>query len=79
MNYYFGWQLNMQNRNQSISDALQRYYDKFGLPPHIIEVSDQLKEYKLPEGLQLIVNVAHIPMNVLLIGDGNSSSGAEES
>jgi len=68
-NFYFGWQMDTKNVQQSISDALQRYYAKFGLPPQIILVSDKLEEVPLPENMELIVKVQRVPKNILMIGD----------
>lgn len=68
-NFYFGWQINMSNPSKSVSDALQHYYDRYGLPPQIIEVSDLLEKESLPPDLTLVVNVVHVPKNILLIGE----------
>lgn len=68
-NYYLGWQLMMTDVEQSIKDALERYYKKFGTPPQIVLVSDKLEEVKLPEELQLVVRVQRVPKNILMIGE----------
>jgi hypothetical protein len=69
--YYFGWQIDMKNVNNSVRDALDRYYKKFGLPPQLVLVSDRLTE-KLD--LNLVVQVQHVPANILYIGRHDETS-----
>lgn len=73
MRGYLGWQMNMNDTKQSISDALKRYMDKFGFPPQILLVSDQLEEVPLPENMQIVVKVHRVPKNILLIGNDTES------
>jgi len=71
-NNYLGWQMT-KDVKQSISDALTRYYEKFGFPPQVLEVSDKLTEVPLPDGMQIVVKVHRMPINILLIGDENET------
>lgn len=68
-NFYFGWQMNMSDTKQSIYDALMRYYTKFGFPPKILLVSDQLEEVSVPAEMKLTIKVQRVPKNILMIGD----------
>lgn len=71
---YFGWQLNLKDTEQSISDALKRYFDKFGFPPEIMLVSDRLEAVKLHEGMQIVVKTNRMPKNILLLGNDTEST-----
>jgi hypothetical protein len=73
-NEYFGYQMNMKDTKQSISDALQSYYKRFGMPPQILEVSDKLQEVPVPDGMKLVVRIHRMPINILLIGDDHETS-----
>ena len=69
MSIYRIWQMNMKNTiPQEISNAVQNYINKMGIPPCILEHSDQLVNVQLPEGLQIVVKAERIPKNILLIG-----------
>ena len=74
---YRGWQMNMKNPiPQEISLALQNYIHKHGLPEQILlEVSDQLEEVQLPEGLNIVKKVVRLPKNIVYVGveDENNS------
>ena len=61
----------MSNKNSitdEISLATQNYIQRMGIPPQILEHSDQLEKVELPEGLQLVTHSVRIPKNILLIG-----------
>ena len=63
--YYLGWQMDMKDTKQSISDALKRYYEKFGLPPQILEVSDKfVEDVPIPDGMNLVIRVHRMPINI---------------
>lgn len=53
---------------QEISEAVKFYISKNGFPPKILEVSDQLENVELPEGLQIVMSTHRIPKNIILIG-----------
>ncbi len=64
-----GWQMSQKNTvQQEISNAVSFYIQKNGFPPKILEVSDQLGNVELPEGLQIVMSAHHIPKNIFLIG-----------
>ena len=56
------------NITNEISLAIQNHILKMGIPPQILEHSDQLEQVELPEGLQLVTHSVRIPKNILLIG-----------
>lgn len=61
----------MSNKNSitdEISLATKNYIQRMGIPPQILEHSDQLEKVELPEGLQLVTHSVRIPKNILLIG-----------
>jgi len=65
-----GWQLNMKDVGQSISDALQHYIKKYGQPPQILlEVSNKLEEVPLPDGMNIVVQSLRVPKNILFVGE----------
>lgn len=71
---YRGWQSNPKNSFPSeISAAVQFYIDRYGFPPQVLEISDQLEKVELPEGLQMVVSAVRIPKNILLLGSEESS------
>ena len=51
-----------------ISNAVQNYINKMGVPPHILEYSDQLENVILPDGMKIVTSAVRIPKNILLIG-----------
>lgn len=65
---YPGWQIDEGNRRQSILEALERYYRRFGRPPCILEAGAGFERTDLPDGLSLVVKSVRIPSNVILIG-----------
>lgn len=66
---YRGWQANPKNSFPSeVSTAIQSYINRYGYPPQVLEVSDQLEKVELPEGLQIVKNVVRIPKNIMLVG-----------
>lgn len=69
MSIFLGWQLRMDDPKQSVSDALERYYKRFGYPPQILLVSDKLEEASLPDGMNLVVKVQRVPKNILMLGE----------
>lgn len=77
MMWYRCWQMNMKNPiPQEISLALQNYIQKHGLPEQILlEVSDQLEEVQLPEGMNIVKKVVRLPKNIVYVGveDGQIS------
>jgi len=75
MKEYRGWQANPKNSFPSeISAAVQSYIDRYGFPPQVLEISDQLEKVELPEGLQMVVSAVRIPKNILLLGSEESEA-----
>ena len=69
MTTYRIWQMSNKNSiTDEISLATQNYIQRMGIPPQILEHSDQLEKVELPEGLQLVTHSVRIPKNILLIG-----------
>jgi len=63
------WQMNPKNTiTAEISNAVQNYINKMGVPPHILEYSDQLENVILPDGMKIVTSAVRIPKNILLIG-----------
>ena len=62
---YNGYQLNMKNVPQEVSEVLQQYQRKYGQPPEILETS--LPELPLPDGMSLVVRRHELPKNIILI------------
>lgn len=62
--------MNLKNGvSQEISKALQVYIQKHGLPKQILlEMSNQLEEVQLPDGMNIVTKAVRIPKNILLIG-----------
>lgn len=74
MKEYRAWQANPKNSFPSeVSAAIQSYMDRYGFPPQVLEISDQLEKVELPEGLQMVVSAVRIPKNILLLGSEESS------
>ena len=66
---YEGWQIsNTVSLDENIRQAIAVYIKKHGIPPNILEYSVDLKEVKLPEGLNMVVDIIKIPRNILLVG-----------
>ena len=65
---YRMWQTGKGTTQQEISWGVQLFIDKFGVPPQVLEVSDELEKVELPEGLTLVTNVVRIPKNIMFIG-----------
>ena len=75
MTVYRGWQANPKNPFSSeVSAAVQSYIDRYGFPPQVLEISDQLEKVELPEGLQMVVSAVRIPKNILLLGSEESEA-----
>lgn len=64
-----GWQMNTKNPFPvEVSVAIQEFIKRYGYPPPVLEVSDQLENVELPEGLQVVVRSVRIPKNEILMG-----------
>lgn len=69
MKEYRAWQANPKNSFPSeVSAAVQSYINRYGFPPQVLEISDQLEKVELPEGLQVVVSAVRIPKNIMLLG-----------
>lgn len=69
---YRGWQVQdmKQPLSKNVDDALQNYIQKHGLPTKILlEVSDQLPEVFLPEGMNIVIKSVRIPKNIIFVGE----------
>lgn len=69
---YRGWQVQdmKQPLSKNLDDALQNYIQKHGLPTQILlEVSDQLPEVPLPEGMNIVIKSVRIPKNIIFVGE----------
>lgn len=65
---YRAWMTGNNSTPEEISQAVQNFIDKFGFPPQVLEVSNQLEKAELPEGLQVVVSAVRIPKNIMLAG-----------
>ena len=65
---YLMWQMDKTPISNNISNALQRFVEKFGQPPQVLETALPFNEVVLPDGLQLVIASSHLPKNIMLMG-----------
>lgn len=63
-----GWQTEGKTLPVEISNAVQKYIQMNGYPPQILEISEQVDQKELPEGLQMVVHAVRLPKNVMFVG-----------
>ena len=66
------WMPSNQDVSKNVSTALQYYIKKYGEPPQILlEVSDKLEEFSIPDGMNIVVQSFRMPKNIIHIGVSN--------
>ncbi len=60
---------------ENIDNALRYYIKKYGMPPQILlEVSDKLEEFSLPDGMNIVVQSFRMPKSIIHIGDAGDAT-----
>jgi len=75
---YMGWQIGKASLSENVSNAIQRYIEKYGLPSSILIEHNPLLKFEdviLPVGMNVIVREQRVVLpSMLLIGETNETS-----